>query len=379
MKHAHANVIAFMKLAGQTVRDIPTKLDFESAIETDAVGGVIEQMRTACTKLKDHGRSEPALRARLMLEELAETLDAMLKQDLVAVADGLVDLDYVTIGTAVAYGLPHAAVWDEVQRANMGKAHVVDGQLVMVRDAGGKVQKPADWKEPQVFRALRDAENAHYRAQSKAYWDDVKAEVDAGRFELIHVLPAFTVPPASGEHGDWITGVDRALIRLTHKMSAKTGNPKLLSLAGRARLYALLGITDDTPRLEGEKFGEDLPPHVLPFAWQLRQGKFKIDGLVPRGWTVDHEMFPVNRDETADRVLVTFTDPAFTSRSFDRPDRQRQVVISNNSPLYPFLHVDENTPRAAFAQEPCLTIPESAPQPKGTKPVHVETEDGPHD
>ena len=44
-------------------------------------------------------------RTQLILEELAETHKALLAVDLVGAADGLADLQYVVVGTAVAYGL----------------------------------------------------------------------------------------------------------------------------------------------------------------------------------------------------------------------------------------------------------------------------------
>lgn len=52
---------------------------------------------------------EPAIagiRLHLVAEELLETYDAMTKCDIVESLDGLADLKYVVVGTAVAYGLP---------------------------------------------------------------------------------------------------------------------------------------------------------------------------------------------------------------------------------------------------------------------------------
>lgn len=61
------------------------------------------------------------LRIRLMDEELKETIDAMLNQDLVEIADGLADLVYVALGTAATYGIPFDRVFREVHRSNMTK------------------------------------------------------------------------------------------------------------------------------------------------------------------------------------------------------------------------------------------------------------------
>ena len=56
----------------------------------------------------DRGTAIEGIRTQLILEELRETHAAMLAGDLVEAADGLADLAYVVVGTAVAYGLPIA-------------------------------------------------------------------------------------------------------------------------------------------------------------------------------------------------------------------------------------------------------------------------------
>lgn len=93
-----------------------------------------------------------ALRARLLAEETEELLAAMRAGDVVEVADACADLVYVVLGTALAYGLPFAPVWREVQRSNMAKIGP-DGRVV--RDAEGKVMKPAGWSAPDVDGVLR--------------------------------------------------------------------------------------------------------------------------------------------------------------------------------------------------------------------------------
>src|SRR5580692_615921 len=63
------------------------------------------------------------LRLRLMAEELGETAAALHEQDLEKIADGLCDLLYVTVGTAVAYGLGPIldTLFREVARSNQTK------------------------------------------------------------------------------------------------------------------------------------------------------------------------------------------------------------------------------------------------------------------
>lgn len=120
------------------------------------------------------------LRISLMQEELTETIEAMEAGDLPAIADGLADLCYVAIGTAVAYGLPLDKVFEEVHRANMGKAMICaecsgvgrlykrleahgkrcetcngSGAVVRYRE-DGKVLKPEGWKPPDIAAILKE-------------------------------------------------------------------------------------------------------------------------------------------------------------------------------------------------------------------------------
>ena len=49
--------------------------------------------------------AQAALRTRLIVEEFAETYKAMQTGDIVEAADGLADLRYVVLGTAIVYGV----------------------------------------------------------------------------------------------------------------------------------------------------------------------------------------------------------------------------------------------------------------------------------
>jgi predicted HAD superfamily Cof-like phosphohydrolase len=108
----------------------------------------------------DASRVRRELRAALILEEALETVAAlgfryiplrMDKLDLRAVAepdwplvlDGLCDLLYVTIGTAVELGIDLDPFFEEVHRANMAK---VGGGY----DANGKTRKPEGWQPPRI-------------------------------------------------------------------------------------------------------------------------------------------------------------------------------------------------------------------------------------
>lgn len=86
-------------------------------------------------------------------EELQEIRQAQMRGDLVGVADGLIDLAVVAMGTAAQMSLPWQPLWDEVQRANMSKEKVTHpsqsryGQL-------NDLYKPEGWKAPDFSTIL---------------------------------------------------------------------------------------------------------------------------------------------------------------------------------------------------------------------------------
>lgn len=114
-----------------------------------------------------------ALRVKLIAEEFDELLGALcprfgesqfvtdaveewLKErvalggetDPVEAADALADMCVVTIGSAVAWGIPLPEVWNEVHHSNMAK---LGGP---VRE-DGKQLKPKNWTPPDIVGVLR--------------------------------------------------------------------------------------------------------------------------------------------------------------------------------------------------------------------------------
>jgi predicted HAD superfamily Cof-like phosphohydrolase len=86
------------------------------------------------------------LRARLIVEEAAESVAALQTRDYVNLAKELADLLYVVYGTAVEAGIPLDVVFAEVHRSNMTKTPA--------KDAGGKVQKGPDYEPADVEGVL---------------------------------------------------------------------------------------------------------------------------------------------------------------------------------------------------------------------------------
>lgn len=121
-------VAAFMKAAGQGTgvhldRDTPTEL--------------IE------------------LRLRLMSDELDEVFEGINARDAINTAQELADLLYTVFGTAVAFGIPIAAVFAAVCQANMSKIDPDTNRPYEIRD--GKVQKGPAFlpAEPQIEEIMR--------------------------------------------------------------------------------------------------------------------------------------------------------------------------------------------------------------------------------
>lgn len=113
---------------------------------------------------------EVQLRAELKAEEFGETLEGFFGReravaamqdvwmllehhtgfelDLVKIADGLCDEDYINEGTRQYFGIPRVAIFKEVQRANMEK---VGGPI----REDGKQLKPPGWRGPDIAGVLR--------------------------------------------------------------------------------------------------------------------------------------------------------------------------------------------------------------------------------
>lgn len=107
-----------------------------------------------------------AFRLNFLAEELRETANAMgfncrteleyvgHEVDIVGVADGLIDLEYVNLGTAHVLGLPWGELFDEVHSANMKKERAVREDQSL-RNSTFDVVKPEGWTKPDVAGVLR--------------------------------------------------------------------------------------------------------------------------------------------------------------------------------------------------------------------------------
>jgi|SRR3972149_3575781 len=98
---------------------------------------------------------EKLLRNSLITEEINETLDAITKDDLVKIADGICDSIVVLLGTAVTYGIDIRPIWNEVHKTNMAKK---GGKL----REDGKLLKPDGWEPPNIKAILEKQKENNY-------------------------------------------------------------------------------------------------------------------------------------------------------------------------------------------------------------------------
>lgn len=132
-------------------------------------------------------KADTELRIRLLQEELDELKEAVANDDLVEVADALVDLQYVLTGTALAFGINELRfdnMFHEVHKSNMSKVDITweeaaatqdayaekgiityaerneEGRFMVKRSVDDKVLKSLKYKAPDLkkFLALQDSE-----------------------------------------------------------------------------------------------------------------------------------------------------------------------------------------------------------------------------
>ena len=105
-------------------------------------------------KVRPLDKSTQAYRIHFLEEELKEFIQSANLDDTVGMADALIDIVYVAMGTAYMMGLPWQKLWDEVQRTNMNKIRATDANQSK-RKNSLDVIKPEGW-EPPNLKAIID-------------------------------------------------------------------------------------------------------------------------------------------------------------------------------------------------------------------------------
>lgn len=95
-------------------------------------------------------------RVGFMQEELQEFILGFEEGDITQMADALVDLQYIVLGTAHLLGLPWHSLWDDVHRANMAKRRALPDGSDSKRGSAFDVVKPEGWQGPKTAEILRD-------------------------------------------------------------------------------------------------------------------------------------------------------------------------------------------------------------------------------
>lgn len=92
-------------------------------------------------------------RVKFMQEELDEYVEARAAGDHAKMADSLIDLVYVAMGTAHLQNYPWHMLWEEVQRANMDKVRATS-ETSTERGGTWDVIKPDGWTPPDIEAIL---------------------------------------------------------------------------------------------------------------------------------------------------------------------------------------------------------------------------------
>jgi len=112
----------------------------------DRAEALARQLLAIKAEIRADGDDLLLQRAAMVIEELAEWLQAHADGELVAAADAWADRAYVLFGDAVAAGLPAAALFAEVHRSNMTKEPVAGGS--------GKARKGPGYLPPDLGTIL---------------------------------------------------------------------------------------------------------------------------------------------------------------------------------------------------------------------------------
>jgi predicted HAD superfamily Cof-like phosphohydrolase len=157
VKRAHEQVAAFNRMVGAPQGDVrkpDATVDMELRLRL-----IAEEFDELMAALSPAAKPQVTAMDAVNAFMLARAVSPQPKEpDLVEVADALADLEYVTIGSAVTWGIPGHAVWEEVHASNLRKAggprHPVTG----------KALKPPGWTPPDIEGVLkREAGKAERR------------------------------------------------------------------------------------------------------------------------------------------------------------------------------------------------------------------------
>lgn len=112
---------------------------------------IMRSIEYLCDHLPTYDRR--SLRIKLLLEEVAEYLEAEVANDTVEIADALTDIIYIAAGTEVEYGIPGEDIFLHIHENNMSKLGP-EGKPIYRED--GKVMKPDGYQPPNIDQFIRE-------------------------------------------------------------------------------------------------------------------------------------------------------------------------------------------------------------------------------
>lgn len=149
----------------------------------DFVGKVLKFNHIAGKKGNEFSVRDTSLYVGLILEEVAELIESIDGNELgklhtaleyhskrfkqgdfdryvekinrVDALDACVDIAVVAVGGASALGADVDGACHEVADSNLSKYELKDGEYVVLRDANGKIMKPASYRPPELKKFLR--------------------------------------------------------------------------------------------------------------------------------------------------------------------------------------------------------------------------------
>ena len=173
----------FMRRCDQEVAAYPQLPSDE--IRTLRIRLMVEELLGAVNP--EEFEADPNAYVHMLIQNKSDELVAsMLKGDLVGVADGLVDVLYVVIGTAVAYGIDIQEVFDEVHRSNLSKTtwNEEEQRWHIEKDEFGKAIKP-DTYSPADIKPIIDRQIKNGEAWDEFYTDQANnTELVLGKLDV---------------------------------------------------------------------------------------------------------------------------------------------------------------------------------------------------
>lgn len=172
MRRCDQDVAAYPQLPSDDVRKLRIRLMVEELL------GAVDP--------EEYANADANQYVELLIKNKSnELIASMLAGDLVGVADGLADVLYVVIGTAVAYGIDIQEVFDEVHRSNLSKT-VWDEERqrwYIEKDEFGKGIKP-DTYSPADIAPIINNQIDNGKAWAEFYADQANdSEMILGKLE----------------------------------------------------------------------------------------------------------------------------------------------------------------------------------------------------